>query len=213
MGCKCPGFYALYYALLSLTKEFSIIFTQLECRDVYTLANYIKAKGQKVQFNQLHCASLHPLSVLRTCYALCALTRLTRMGIQMDEKHQLMAGKLYVFKRDRSRFWQCSTFIGGRFRRKSTKEESLALAKEFAQDWYLRLKGKSRAGELQTGKRFKQAADQFLLEYEVITAGERSPKYVRTIRLRIPVHLLPFFGTKIYQKSRRDWCRNIASIA
>ena len=42
-------------------------------------------------------------------------------------------------------------------------------AKDIAEDWYLGLRGKSRAGELKAGKTFKQAAEQFLHEYEVIT--------------------------------------------
>ena len=34
----------------------------------------------------------------------------------------------------------------------------------------------NRAGDLKTGKTFKQAAEKFLEEYEVITAGERNPQ-------------------------------------
>lgn len=41
---------------------------------------------------------------------------------------------------------------------------------------------------------FKQAADRFLEEYEVITEGTRSPKWVRGHRDRLRLHLLPFFG-------------------
>ena len=59
-----------------------------------------------------------------------------------------MGGKLHVYKRPNSRHWQCSTYLGGRNWRVSTKEESLALAKEVAEDWYLGLRGKQRAGEL-----------------------------------------------------------------
>jgi Phage integrase, N-terminal SAM-like domain len=81
-------------------------------------------------------------------------------------------------------------------RRVSTKEESLAQAKDFAEDWYLELKGKARNGEIKGGKTFKLAADQFLREFEVLTAGERSPIYVQGHKNRLRVHLLPFFGTK-----------------
>jgi hypothetical protein len=115
----------------------------------------------------------------------------------MIEKHVVKAGEVYVFRRSRSRYWQCSSFFAGRNYRKSTKEESLALAKEFAEDWYLELRGFNRVAELKTGRTFKQAADQFLLEYETITAGERSQKYVSLMGDRIRVHLLPFFGDKI----------------
>lgn len=115
----------------------------------------------------------------------------------MSEKHKLMGGKLYVYKRPESGHWQCSTFLHGKNWRESTKQESLALAKDFAEDWYLTLKGKSRAGVLKTGMSFKKAAALFLNEYEIITEGERSPSYVESMRKIIEVHLTPFFGDKV----------------
>src|ERR1700675_3054901 len=115
----------------------------------------------------------------------------------MPEHHVLMGGKLHVYRREHSSQWQCSTYLARKNWRVSTKEESLALAKDFAEDWYLGLKGKSRAGELKSGKTFKQAAEQFLLEYETITFGERSPQYIRIIHSKLKVHLLPFFCSKV----------------
>lgn len=108
-----------------------------------------------------------------------------------------MGGKLYVYKRPQSSHWQCSTFLHGKNWRESTKQESLALAKDFAEDWYLTLKGKSRAGVLKTGLSFKKAAALFLNEYEIITEGERSPSYVESMRKIIEVHLTPFFGDMV----------------
>jgi hypothetical protein len=70
--------------------------------------------------------------------------------------------------------------LAGANRRVSTKEESLSHAKDFAEDWYLELRGKNRAGEIKQGKLFKVAAEQFVQEYEIITQGQRSPKYVQT---------------------------------
>jgi integrase len=115
----------------------------------------------------------------------------------MAAHHELMGGKLHLYKRENSRFWQCSTFLGGRNHRNTTKEESLSHAKDIAEDWYLELKGKFRAGELKHGKTFKVAADQFRREYEALTAGERNPIYVEGHWLRLRVHLLPFFGDKV----------------
>src|SRR3984893_12548289 len=115
----------------------------------------------------------------------------------MPETHELMGGKLHVYRRENSDCWQCSTYLAGKNWRVSTKEESLAHAKDFAQDWYLELMGKSRAGVLTVGKTFKQAADLFLQEYEVITSGERHPKYITMIQGILRVHLLPFFGPKL----------------
>jgi integrase len=115
----------------------------------------------------------------------------------MPEHHEMMGGKLHVYRRENSTYWQCSTYIAGKNWRVSTKEESLKHAKDFAEDWYLELKGKNRAGVLKVGKTFSQAADQFLKEYETITGGERNPLYVKSHGDRLRLHLLPFFGNKV----------------
>jgi integrase len=111
--------------------------------------------------------------------------------------HELMGGKLHVYKRVNSDCWQCSTYLNGRNWRKSTGEESLSHAKDFAEDWYLELRGKHRAGALREGKPFRAASDQFLREYEVITLGQRHPRYVKRQRDIIRLHLLPFFGSML----------------
>ena len=64
----------------------------------------------------------------------------------MAEQHTILGGKVYVYKRPNSTFWQCSNHFAGKNRRVSTKEESLAKAKEIAEDWYLQLRGKLRTG-------------------------------------------------------------------
>ena len=115
----------------------------------------------------------------------------------MTEYHELMGGKLHVYRRENSGKWQCSTYLAGKNWRVSTHEDSLAHAKDFAEDWYLELRGKSRAHLLRVGKTFKQAAEQFLREFRAIIAGERNPQYVEGLALSIKVHLLPFFGDKL----------------
>jgi integrase len=112
----------------------------------------------------------------------------------MAEHHELMGGKLHVYKRENSNYWQCSTYLAGKNRRTSTKEESLSHAKEIAEDWYLGLRGKARNGELTSGPTFKKAADHFLAEYETITQGQRSPQWVKTYALMLRVYLVPYFG-------------------
>ncbi len=108
--------------------------------------------------------------------------------------HTLMGGKLSLYKRKRSNYWQCAAFFGGKNHRVSSKEESLSKAKDVAEDWYLELMGKHKRGELRYGKSFKVAAVQFLREYEIITQGQRNQKYVDMQRLRLEVHVIPFFG-------------------
>lgn len=108
--------------------------------------------------------------------------------------HELLGGKVHIYKRNRSRFWQCAAFIDGTNHRISSKEESLSKAKDFAEDWYLDLRGKHRRGELKDEKTFNEAADQFELEYEVITNGQRSPTSLQGHQYRLRLHLRPFFG-------------------
>ena len=111
--------------------------------------------------------------------------------------HILMGGRLHVYKRVNSRYWQCSTFLGGHNRRISTKEEGLSHAKDVAEDWYLELKGKHKRGEIKGGKDFRHAAKTFIREYEIITEGQRNAAYVRETGRRLENHLLPFFGDRV----------------
>ena len=111
--------------------------------------------------------------------------------------HTILAGKVQLFRRPNSPKWQCRASVGGKQIQVSSRLDSLAQAKDFAEDWYLELQGKNRwGGGIPTGRTFSAAADKFLEEYEVITLGERSPIYVQAHERRIRVHLLPFFGKK-----------------
>ena len=107
-----------------------------------------------------------------------------------------MGGKVHVLRRKRSPYWQCAAFVNGRNHRASTKETSLERAKDFAEDWYLGLKGKLRGGELTGGEAFARAADHWLREIEVLMDGERAPGYVDEYRRRLNIHILPFMGKK-----------------
>ncbi len=110
--------------------------------------------------------------------------------------HIIFDGRLKVYKRERSHYWQAITILDGKRFRISTKEESLAKAKDFAEDWYLGLRGKIKMGEPIGEKTFAETAEKFLGEYSVITGGDRSEKYVQNIRQRLRDYLLPFFGEK-----------------
>jgi len=112
----------------------------------------------------------------------------------MPEQYSILGGKVHVYKRPNSSLWQCSSYFAGKNRRTSTKEDSLSKAKEVAEDWYLQLRGKLRSGEIKTEKTFRDASEQFLKEYDIITQGERSAVYVSGQRRRLENHLVPFFG-------------------
>jgi len=111
-----------------------------------------------------------------------------------DTKHTILSGKVHLYKRGKGDHWHCYTFLNGKKRRAGTGVDSLSLAKEFAEDWYMALRGKARAGLLVEEKTFQKAAEQFMKEYTIITEGQRSQKWVEGHGIRLRVHLLPFFG-------------------
>lgn len=142
-----------------------------------------------------------------------------------QESHTLMDGKVHVYRRPNSRYWQCSTYLDGQNHRVSTKEQSLRLAKEFARDWYLsayvdsrRLNTHGRTNTLlrkfghdevpfspaiptkkpkkNSGHTFKDAAEKFLGEYDIVTQGERNSTWAKDHERRVHTHLIPFFGDK-----------------
>lgn len=108
--------------------------------------------------------------------------------------HQILGGKVLVYRRAATKKWQCSTRIEGRNWRVSTGEESLAKAKEFAEDWFFGLKAKEKGGTLRSEKSFADAAARYRQEYDVVTGGTRNRVYVDGNERRLRLYLLPFFG-------------------
>src|SRR5580704_13323367 len=115
----------------------------------------------------------------------------------MTITHSIIDGKLHVYKRENSRFWQCSSYLAGRNHRNSTKTDNLERAKIVAEEWYFGLRLKERAGELKAGRTFREAAERFLAEYPVITQGERSESWVKQKEQKLRAIVLPFFGDKV----------------
>ena len=97
----------------------------------------------------------------------------------MSENHTILGGKVHIYRRPNSSSWQCASYLAGKNRRTTTKEDSLSKAKEFAEDWYLQLRGKLRDGQLKSGKLFREAAKLYLREFDIMTQGQRSPTYAR----------------------------------
>jgi len=112
----------------------------------------------------------------------------------VPEQFDILGGKVHIYKRPNSSHWQCSSYLAGKNRRRTTKEESLSKAKEVAEDWYLQLRGKLRSGEIKTEKTFREASEQYLKEYDIITEGQRNKHYVECQHWRSSNHLVPFFG-------------------
>ncbi len=142
------------------------------------------------------------------------------------ETHSLLDGKVHLYKRDNSRFWQASTYLDGRNHRVSTKEEKLPLAIHVAKEWYMavyvdaRRRGQGtrtslilkafgqeegpvairttpeRTAKKTPGPTFREAAEKFIAEYNIITEGQRNKVWADGHTMRINIHLIPFFGDK-----------------
>lgn len=109
----------------------------------------------------------------------------------MSERFTILGGKVHIYRRPNSSSWQCASFLAGKNRHTTTKEDSLSKAKEVAEDWYSQLRGKLRDGELQGGKLFREAAKVYLREFDIITQGQRSPTYTRGQHARTNNYLVP----------------------
>lgn len=130
----------------------------------------------------------------------------------MTERHRVIDGKVYVYRRENSPFWQCAVYLSGSNHRQTTGQQSLPLAMDFARDWYedrvaedrMRRRGlmpsedgrtRPRTARRKPGeKSFAEAAQLFLREYRTLVAGERNAAYVASKAATLKLHLLPYFG-------------------
>jgi integrase len=114
--------------------------------------------------------------------------------------HTMFDGRLQIYRRTTQGPWQTAARVGGQRFRQSTGEEALDRAKDVAEEWYLDLRGKLRAGQIVSSvskeKTFGVAAESFLGEVRVLAASVRSPSYVKMMELRMNVHVLPLFKDK-----------------
>ena len=111
-----------------------------------------------------------------------------------EHHHEMFDGRLHVYMRDDSRYWQCSAYLADRNWRTSTKTDSLAEAKDIAEDWYLTLRGKLNAGTLKSERTFRHAAEQFQRRVREPGRG-RTPSRIRQGHWRrLKNYLIPFFG-------------------
>ena len=93
------------------------------------------------------------------------------------------------------RYWQCSASIDGRQYRSHDEGRRPDPAKQFAEDWYLGLRGKARAGLLKNRKDVRRRPPtNSRKNTRIITEGQRSQRWTEGHKIRIRLHLRPFFG-------------------
>ena len=130
------------------------------------------------------------------------------------ERYTLLDGRVHVYRRENSRFWQCAIYLSGRTHRSSTHQDRLDAALTVAREWALDRIAEDRLGTRSltlneavasvtrpspttaAAKTFKQAAEAFMAEYRVLTAGERNARYVENKERHLKLYLLPFFGSR-----------------
>jgi hypothetical protein len=62
------------------------------------------------------------------------------------QPHEILGGKVQIYRRAEGGSWHCSASVGNQQRRATTKTDSLSLAKQVAEDWYLGLRDKPFTG-------------------------------------------------------------------
>lgn len=130
------------------------------------------------------------------------------------ERHTLLDGRVHVYRRANSRFWQCAIYLSGRNYRASTHQDRLDAALTVAREWALDRIAEDRLGGRRlslneavatvttptptsaAAKTFKDAAEAFIAEYRVLTAGERNAVYVEGKARHLKLYLIPFFGKR-----------------
>ena len=121
---------------------------------------------------------------------------------EKQKNHIILGGKVHLYRRGKRGRYHCAATIEGKQYRAATEKDDLRQAEEVAEDWYLRLRGMVRSGDLEkvTARKkeptFKAAAEKFLEEFPVLTEGQRNPIYIAGHERRARKYLIPFFGKK-----------------
>lgn len=119
-----------------------------------------------------------------------------------QKSHVILGGKVHLYRRGKRGHYHCSASIEGKQHRSATGADDLQLAKEIAEQWYMKLRGLVTSGDLEKvtarkrEKTFKAAAEKFLEEFPVLTEGQRNPIYIAGHERRARKYLIPFFGKK-----------------
>lgn len=134
-----------------------------------------------------------------------------------EDRRFILEGKVQLYLRSGSPNWQCSCSHAGRQHRANTGEDGFNRAAAFAHDWHHALvRGETgpvreptprsrrtpsertvaRHQHSPVKRTFAEAADRFIVEFEILTRGQRNPVYVAGHRTRLAKHLIPFFDSR-----------------
>ena len=106
----------------------------------------------------------------------------------------LMDGDIRVFKRPRSRAWQATFKVAGRWVRVSTKCNQLSEAKEAARELYLEYKVRQKSGLPVISKRFADVAAYCIADMQKQLDADLGKKSFRDYIIVLNKYLIPYFG-------------------
>lgn len=116
--------------------------------------------------------------------------------------HTLMGNMLVVYRRERSKVWQCRFKVGGIWQRASTRENELKDAIAAAKDLLYAAVARKRDNVPVVTPKFKSIALMALRRLEEDSDNEKGLRKFRDCQAIIENYLIPFFGK--YNVARID---------
>ncbi len=108
----------------------------------------------------------------------------------------MLDGDVRLFKRDRSRAWQATFKMGGRWVRVTTKCKQLADAKKRARELYYEYQAREKNGLPIISKRFADVAKVAIANMDKQVAAGTGKKSFRDYKIVLEKYLIPYFGDK-----------------
>lgn len=108
----------------------------------------------------------------------------------------VLDGDVRLFRRPRSRSWQATFKMGGRWIRVTTKCKQLADAKKRARELYLEYQVREKNGLPIISKRFADVARVVIADMEKQLAAGAGKKSFRDYKIVLDKYLIPYFGDK-----------------
>ena len=111
-------------------------------------------------------------------------------------------GRLHIYQRPRSPYWQCGFHFKGKYYRHSTKEMDDKTAIRAAEQWYIGTQASLRFDpDLVQGKTVRAVVPLVLRSLEErVQRGERSASYLTSVRNIMKAVIVPYFGSSLVEK-------------
>ena len=112
------------------------------------------------------------------------------------DKITVLDGKLHIYKRPRSSYWQCGFHHSGLYVRTSTKLADQSAAIEKAKQWYYEKQVEIRMGAPIAPRHttFAFQAELAIKDYERLAESGGSKKYANSLKMLLNNDLIKFFG-------------------